>query len=145
MLESPLYSECAMCVTGSLGQDMTRAMLRLVVMRRGGGHHIPEIVERCGVLEVALMEVDLAVIRETDQSVASATVLPARFSPAVAAAETAATARRLWTGFVHGEVSAAKLRSVQHGDRVLRLLIRAHFDEPESAGAPGRLIAHDLR
>jgi hypothetical protein len=75
-------------------------------------------------------------------------VLPARFAPTVAAAtaETAAAAaRRLWTGLVHGEVSAANLRAVERSDRLLRLLIRAHFDEPESPSAAGHLIAHDLR
>lgn len=36
MLESPLYSVCAMCVTGSRCREVIRAILRLVVMRRGG-------------------------------------------------------------------------------------------------------------
>src|SRR5689334_13486521 len=57
------------------------------------------------------------------------TVLPARFSPTPAAAEPAAAAPHLGTGLVDGEVSAAHLRSVQRGDRLLRLLIGAHFDE----------------
>src|SRR5262245_37744679 len=75
----------------------------------------------------------------------SATVLPARFAPTMATAETAAAARRLWTRLIHGEVSAANLRSVERGDRVLRLLIRAHLYEPKAASPAGRLIAHDLR
>src|SRR5262245_27274102 len=57
--------------------------------------------------------------------------------------ETAA-ARGLWTGLAHGEVSAANLRPIQRGDGVLRLFIRAHFDEGKSACATGCLIAHDV-
>src|SRR5262245_51302326 len=63
---------------------------------------------------------------------------------ALATAETAtAAAGRLWTGLVHGEASPAKLRAVERRDRVLRLVVGAHFDERKSARAAGGLIAHD--
>jgi hypothetical protein len=64
---------------------------------------------------------------------------------AAAAEPSTAAARGLWTGLVHGEVSAANLRSVHRADRVLRFFIRAHFDEPKSASASRRLIAHHPR
>jgi hypothetical protein len=81
------------------------------------------------------------------RQLSSGCALPARFPPTVAAAaETAAAAAsRLRTGLIDGEISAANLRSVERGDRLLRFLVRAHFNEPESASASGHLIAHHLR
>src|SRR5262245_66500813 len=69
------------------------------------------------------------------------TVLPARFPPTVAAAGTAAAARRLGTRLVDGEVSAANLCPVQRGDRVLRLLVGAHLDERKPTRTTGHSIA----
>src|SRR5262245_44446189 len=74
-----------------------------------------------------------------------ATALPARFSTTRPAAVTsAAAALGLGASLVDGEVSATNRRPVEGGDRVLRLLVRTHFDEAKSARAAGRLIAHDV-
>src|SRR3954468_10127387 len=87
--------------------------------------------------------------------------LPARFgatsaavaataAAAVAAAAEATTAvaaragRRLRARLVHGEVAAAELMVVQLLDRVLRVFVGRHFDERETAGPAGRLVAHHV-
>jgi len=72
-----------------------------------------------------------------------ASMLPARFRPAarrVAAAELAASACDLRTGFIYGEAAASELAGVQLTNRRLRLLI---FDEREAARPSGRRVAHD--
>src|SRR5262249_20001152 len=70
------------------------------------------------------------------------TALPTRFSPPVAGSETSAPRRLPAPGLVSRQDSAAHLCSVQRGDRVLRLLVRAHFHEREPARTARHLIAH---
>lgn len=68
---------------------------------------------------------------------------------ATAAATTAATATTtaafLRTGFIHGEIAAFNVLAIECGDRVLRLLIGAHFDETEAFGASGFTVGDHLR
>src|SRR5688500_1271058 len=73
----------------------------------------------------------------TTATAATATVI------AAAAAE-AAAARRLGLRFVDGQIAAAERIVVVGVDRLLRFLVRAHFDERETAGAARRLVAHDV-
>src|SRR3954469_4924737 len=80
--------------------------------------------------------------------------LPARFAVAAAraaaiaavaaAAAESARALRLGARFVDGQPAAAQLVVVQLGDRLLRLVVRAHLHERETARAPGRHVAHHL-
>lgn len=66
--------------------------------------------------------------------------VPAATEPA------AASAARAWflrTRFVDCQRAAAKLGTVQRGDRRLRFRISGHFDEAEASRLAGELIGDD--
>jgi hypothetical protein len=78
--------------------------------------------------------------------------LPPRFAaPTTATASTAAAAEAATAGarrhrlrLVNGQVPAAEVVVVELIDGFLRLLVGRHLDEPESACAASRHVAHDL-
>src|SRR5262249_54707799 len=82
-------------------------------------------------------------------------LLPAWFGPsttrgstaestfsAAAAKSSAAGALRLWPGFADVEAAPAELMRIQLDNGSLRLLVRTHFDESESASLPCCPITH---
>src|SRR5262245_3709828 len=88
--------------------------------------------------------------------VCSLGVLPARFGPSTtrrstaesalsaAAAKSSATAGalRLWPRFADVEATPAELMRIQFVNGSLRLFVRTHFDESESARLPRCPITH---
>jgi hypothetical protein len=68
---------------------------------------------------------------------------PASATAAItAAAPTATRTLRLWTGFVHNQIPAAKILTVQAGNCAIRFFIVGDFDERESARLPRETITN---
>src|SRR5579862_486329 len=72
----------------------------------------------------------------------TAPAAPASFAAAESAA--AAAARLFRAGFVDREAASADLHCVELFDGFLRIFVRGHFDERESACAARHLIAHHV-
>ena len=68
---------------------------------------------------------------------------PAVASASAAAPASAAVATRA-ARFLHGQVPAVELRTVQSANRGGGFLVRAHFHESETTGAAGISIRHHL-
>ena len=49
----------------------------------------------------------------------------------------------LRTGLVYDEVAVTEQTTVEHLDRLCRLLLRGHLDEAEAPGATGKLVRDD--
>lgn len=78
---------------------------------------------------------------------ASGTAAASRPAVAAAAAAAAPASTAVATRaarFLHGQVPAVKLRTVQSANRGGGFLVRAHFHESETTGAAGISIRHYL-
>lgn len=67
--------------------------------------------------------------------------LPASVSTATTAAATAAAALGLWSSFVNGKRTTAKIFAVQVLDRLLARSLVRHFDEAKATGLLRKLVA----
>ena len=75
---------------------------------------------------------------------ASGTASASRPAVASAAAPASATVATRAARFLHGQVPAVELRTVQSANRGGGFLVRAHFHESETTGAAGISIRHHL-
>jgi hypothetical protein len=82
----------------------------------------------------------------TTTTAATMAAASAAISAATAAASPASTsaALGLWPGFVHNQVSTAKILTVQGVNRAIRIFVVGYFDKGEPAGLTGEAIADQI-
>jgi hypothetical protein len=113
----------------------------------GGNRKHKEVGKRKGSLPAVAAVPAISTIAAASAATATAISTIAAATTTTATAVSTATSAatrtlRLRTRFIHNKVPAAKILTIQAGDRAIRVFIVCNFDESEAARLPSETITN---